>query len=252
MVLFPYMAQNEDELSLQEGQLITIITKDCEDKGWWKGEIDGKVGVFPDNFVKRVSQNMSEEVKPVLPETPEKPKPVGLKSSPSKDNIKNLFETSNSSVISKATSFEKLKQSDSGKNDEDKVSRPSKMSELNKKVSNIKNELSKSDLFKSNNKPEAPKPKLSSSAGSRASLSSIISESDKQNIKDVKRRISGELLVTTCEKYFFKKIPCRTHQRRGPKRGGDNNQAITSHCYSCQGSQAETAVSTFPQGKCRL
>ena len=197
MVLFPYMAQNEDELSLQEGQLITIITKDCEDKGWWKGEIDGKVGVFPDNFVKRVSQNMSEEVKPVLPETPEKPKPVGLKSSPSKDNIKNLFETSNSSVISKATSFEKLKQSDSGKNDEDKVSRPSKMSELNKKVSNIKNELSKSDLFKSNNKPEAPKPKLSSSAGSRASLSSIISESDKQNIKDVKRRISGELLETT-------------------------------------------------------
>merc|ERR550539_1848599 len=33
MVLFPYTAQNEDELSLQEGQLITIITKDCEDKG---------------------------------------------------------------------------------------------------------------------------------------------------------------------------------------------------------------------------
>ena len=192
MVLFPYTAQNEDELSLQEGQLITIITKDCEDKGWWKGEIDGKVGVFPDNFVKRVSQNMSEEVKPVLPETPEKPKPVGLKSSPSKDNIKNLFETTNSSVISKATSFEKLRPSDPTKNDEDKASRPNKMSELNKKVSNIKAELSKSDLFKSNNKPEAPKPKLSSSAGSRASLSSIISETEKLNIKDVKRRISGE------------------------------------------------------------
>ena len=198
MVLFPYTAQNEDELSLQEGQLITIITKDCEDKGWWKGEIEGKVGVFPDNFVKRVSQNMAEEVKPVLPETPEKPKPVavGLKSSPSKDNIKNLFETSNSSVISKATSFEKLKPSDPTKNDEDKVSRPNKMSELNKKVSNIKNELSKSDLFKSNNKPEAPKPKLSSSAGSRASMSSIISETEKLNIKDVKRRTSGELLAS--------------------------------------------------------
>ena len=42
MVLFPYVAQNEDELSLAEGQLITIITKDCEDKGWWKGEVDGR------------------------------------------------------------------------------------------------------------------------------------------------------------------------------------------------------------------
>ena len=62
-MLLPYTAQEEDELSLQEGQLITIITKNCEDEGWWKGEIEGKVGLFPDNFVKRVSQNMSEEVK---------------------------------------------------------------------------------------------------------------------------------------------------------------------------------------------
>ena len=63
MVLFPYTAQNEDELSLKEGQLITIITKDCEDEGWWKGEIEGKVGLFPINFVERVSQDTSEEVK---------------------------------------------------------------------------------------------------------------------------------------------------------------------------------------------
>ena len=63
LVLFPYTAQYEDELSLKEGQLITIITKDCEDEGWWKGEIDGKVGLFSDNFVEIVSQNRSEEVK---------------------------------------------------------------------------------------------------------------------------------------------------------------------------------------------
>ena len=62
-MLFPYTAQEEDELSLQEGQLITIITKHCEDEGWWKGEIDGNVGLFPDNFVEIVSQNMAEEVK---------------------------------------------------------------------------------------------------------------------------------------------------------------------------------------------
>ncbi len=52
VVLFPYTALNEDELSLSEGQVINIVSKEVEDKGWWKGEIDGKVGVFPDNFVK--------------------------------------------------------------------------------------------------------------------------------------------------------------------------------------------------------
>ena len=49
-MLFPYNAVNEDELSLEEGQLITIVSKDVEDKGWWKGEVDGKVGVFPVSF----------------------------------------------------------------------------------------------------------------------------------------------------------------------------------------------------------
>jgi len=54
-VLFPYTAVNDDELTLAEGQLVNIITKEVEDKGWWRGEVDGKVGVFPDNFVKVVT-----------------------------------------------------------------------------------------------------------------------------------------------------------------------------------------------------
>ncbi|KAF0028471.1 hypothetical protein F2P81_019558 [Scophthalmus maximus] len=51
-VLFPYEGQNEDELSLKEGEVINIITKECADAGWWMGEIGGRQGVFPDNFVK--------------------------------------------------------------------------------------------------------------------------------------------------------------------------------------------------------
>lgn len=50
-VRYSYKAQNEDELSLKEGEIVTIITKDCQDPGWWKGELNGRVGVFPDNFV---------------------------------------------------------------------------------------------------------------------------------------------------------------------------------------------------------
>lgn len=50
-VLYQYEAANEDELSLKEGDIVTIVTKDVQDKGWWKGELRGHVGLFPDNFV---------------------------------------------------------------------------------------------------------------------------------------------------------------------------------------------------------
>ncbi|KRG02234.1 uncharacterized protein Dmoj_GI22122 [Drosophila mojavensis] len=51
-VEFPYAPQNEDELELKVDDIITIISMELPDKGWWKGELNGKVGVFPDNFVK--------------------------------------------------------------------------------------------------------------------------------------------------------------------------------------------------------
>uniref|UniRef100_A0A1I8PT12 SH3 domain-containing protein n=1 Tax=Stomoxys calcitrans TaxID=35570 RepID=A0A1I8PT12_STOCA len=51
-VEFPYAPQNEDELELKVGDIITIHSTELPDKGWWKGELRGKVGVFPDNFVK--------------------------------------------------------------------------------------------------------------------------------------------------------------------------------------------------------
>lgn len=50
-VKYSYKAQNEDELTLKEGDLINVISKDGQDPGWWKGELNGQVGVFPDNFV---------------------------------------------------------------------------------------------------------------------------------------------------------------------------------------------------------
>lgn len=42
-VLFPYSSLQPDELELKEGDLVIIHSKDCEDKGWWKGEINNKV-----------------------------------------------------------------------------------------------------------------------------------------------------------------------------------------------------------------
>uniref|UniRef100_UPI0037E93BA6 SH3 domain-containing kinase-binding protein 1 isoform X2 n=1 Tax=Semicossyphus pulcher TaxID=241346 RepID=UPI0037E93BA6 len=69
-VLFPYEAQNEDELSLKEGEIVNIITKECADAGWWMGEIGGRQGVFPDNFVKLLELEKERPKKPPPPSAP--------------------------------------------------------------------------------------------------------------------------------------------------------------------------------------
>ncbi|XP_005932212.1 SH3 domain-containing kinase-binding protein 1 isoform X1 [Haplochromis burtoni] len=69
-VLFPYEAQNEDELTIKDGDIINIITKDCADAGWWMGEIGGRQGVFPDNFVKLLEVEKERPKKPPPPSAP--------------------------------------------------------------------------------------------------------------------------------------------------------------------------------------
>ena len=61
MVKYSYTAKNDDELSLKEGDIITLISKETQDKGWGLGELNGKTGVFPDNFVTLINfdQNLT-------------------------------------------------------------------------------------------------------------------------------------------------------------------------------------------------
>lgn len=56
-VKYAYKAQNEDELTIKKGDIITLISKDLQDPGWWKGELNGVIGVFPDNFVALIHPN---------------------------------------------------------------------------------------------------------------------------------------------------------------------------------------------------
>ncbi|KAM9416702.1 SH3 domain-containing kinase-binding protein 1-like isoform 2-T2 [Salvelinus alpinus] len=71
-VIFPYDAHNEDELSMKEGEIVTIINRDCADAGWWMGEIGGRKGVFPDNFVKLLIPDVEKE-RPKKPPPPSVP-----------------------------------------------------------------------------------------------------------------------------------------------------------------------------------
>ncbi|XP_073704015.1 SH3 domain-containing protein 21 isoform X2 [Garra rufa] len=83
-VMFDYTAVTEDELNLKKGDVITVINKSTEDEGWWEGELNGRRGFFPDNFVmvipadalntgnagqapvRRVSQKNTVNQKPVM------------------------------------------------------------------------------------------------------------------------------------------------------------------------------------------
>ncbi|XP_028823610.1 SH3 domain-containing kinase-binding protein 1 isoform X2 [Denticeps clupeoides] len=71
-VIFQYEAQNEDELSIKEGEIVAIVSKDCADAGWWLGELNGKQGVFPDNFVKLFVPEVEKE-RPKKPPPPAAP-----------------------------------------------------------------------------------------------------------------------------------------------------------------------------------
>uniref|UniRef100_A0A673Z2J9 Intersectin-1 n=1 Tax=Salmo trutta TaxID=8032 RepID=A0A673Z2J9_SALTR len=48
--MYDYMAQNDDELPFGKGQIINVLSR--EDPDWWKGELNGSVGLFPSNYVK--------------------------------------------------------------------------------------------------------------------------------------------------------------------------------------------------------
>lgn len=52
--LYDYEARGEDELSLRRGQLVEVLSQDAAvsgDEGWWAGQVQRRLGVFPANYV---------------------------------------------------------------------------------------------------------------------------------------------------------------------------------------------------------
>ncbi|XP_050026537.2 uncharacterized protein [Dermacentor andersoni] len=103
-VLYAYEAQNDDELTIKEGDVITVLTKEVEDKGWWKGELNGRVGVFPDNFVKLIKEEVPQPVKPERPEKPPGGKMVGKPDLPDKPAFQE-YGNSSDRPVSKVPPF---------------------------------------------------------------------------------------------------------------------------------------------------
>ena len=53
--LFSFTAQDDDEVSFNAGDWITVLDKTNED--WWKGQVHGCVGIFPRNYVSSPTLN---------------------------------------------------------------------------------------------------------------------------------------------------------------------------------------------------
>ncbi|XP_019393641.1 PREDICTED: CD2-associated protein [Crocodylus porosus] len=73
-----YEGLNEDELTFKEGEVIQIVSKNTGESGWWRGELNGKEGVFPDNFAVQILESDKDFPKPKKPPPPVKgpaPKP---------------------------------------------------------------------------------------------------------------------------------------------------------------------------------
>ncbi|XP_008327360.1 GRB2-related adapter protein 2a isoform X2 [Cynoglossus semilaevis] len=49
--LYNFMAEEDDELSFCAGDVIDVL--DCSDASWWKGQLQGRSGLFPANYTTR-------------------------------------------------------------------------------------------------------------------------------------------------------------------------------------------------------
>ncbi|XP_072318033.1 F-BAR and double SH3 domains protein 2-like isoform X4 [Eucyclogobius newberryi] len=56
--LYDYEGQADEELSFSEGAVIRLLNRDTQtDDGFWEGELNGRVGVFPSVLVEDVNEN---------------------------------------------------------------------------------------------------------------------------------------------------------------------------------------------------
>ena len=68
-VTYEYEAYDDDELTLHVGDVIDVI---CEvEDGWWRGSLNGTIGLLPSNFVELVVEKDVGQAKD---------KPVGTQS----------------------------------------------------------------------------------------------------------------------------------------------------------------------------
>ena len=76
VVSFDYDAQQDDELTLRVGQVLRNVR--VIEEGWAEGELLGKVGMFPSNFVEMRKASPEDRPLASLPNEDSSPPPVAV------------------------------------------------------------------------------------------------------------------------------------------------------------------------------
>ncbi|XP_049724147.1 mitogen-activated protein kinase kinase kinase 21 [Elephas maximus indicus] len=74
--LYDYEASGEDELSLRRGQLVEVLSQDAAvsgDEGWWAGQVQRRLGIFPANYVAPCRPGACPPPPPPAPPPPPRP-----------------------------------------------------------------------------------------------------------------------------------------------------------------------------------
>ena len=77
--LYDYEARGEDELSLRRGQLVEVLSQDAAvsgDEGWWAGQVQRRLGIFPANYVAPCRPAARPAPPPARPPPPRPGSPV--------------------------------------------------------------------------------------------------------------------------------------------------------------------------------
>ncbi|XP_060605734.1 SH3 domain-containing kinase-binding protein 1-like, partial [Ruditapes philippinarum] len=56
IVKYSYEAKHKDELTQTKGDTRNSLDKDLEESGCWKGELNGQICVFQDNYVEIIKE----------------------------------------------------------------------------------------------------------------------------------------------------------------------------------------------------
>ncbi|TID20485.1 hypothetical protein CANINC_003602 [Pichia inconspicua] len=66
--IYDFQPQQSEDLQLYAGDKIKVIEKISD--AWWKGDCNGRIGIFPSNYVRSISENGRNSPAPVPTPTP--------------------------------------------------------------------------------------------------------------------------------------------------------------------------------------
>ncbi|XP_008470873.1 protein vav-like [Diaphorina citri] len=56
---FDFCPTEANQLPLKQGCQVIVLSKEGEQKGWWKGKIDERIGFFPKGYVREISDTLN-------------------------------------------------------------------------------------------------------------------------------------------------------------------------------------------------